>query len=201
MISLKGGFTAMENFRRWIAVIGVLLLTLISASALAKKPLTDQEMVIWALTKTEVVDPGKTTQMDEGVFIQGYTLEAKARSKGGNVVPEGTFHLTMDAFSPESDMPGQLTGFWYVQGHWTITKKNADPNTLKVKHNPDKAEGILVAEVPFNPTMGAGNWTGRAVMQMALAAGRWSRGEGTLTFGENLEGDLFLPLERWPEVE
>ena len=130
-----------------------------------------------------------------------HTLEAMARSKEGNVIPEGTFHLTMDAFSPKSNMPRQREGSWYVQGHWTITKKNADQNTLKVKHNPDKAEGILVAEVPFNPTMGAGNWTGKAHIPMALTAGRWSRGSGTLTFDENLEGDLFLPLERWPEVK
>jgi hypothetical protein len=191
----------MKNSKPWIAVIGVVLLTLISASALAKKSLTDKEMVIWELTKTEVVDPGQTKESDEGIFIRGYTLEAKARSKGGNVVPEGTFRLTMDAFSPELNMERQLAGFWYVQGHWTITKKDADPNTLKVKHNPDKAEGMLVAEVPFNPTIGSGNWTGKAFIQMALVAGCWSRGVGTLTFGENLEGDLFLALERRPEAK
>lgn len=165
----------MKNSKRWIAVISVLFLTLISDSALAEEPLTAMETVIWELTKTEVVAPGQTTELDEGSFTQGYILEAKARSKEDNVVPEGTFRLTMDAFSPVSDMDGQRVGFWYVRGHWTITKKDADPDTLKVKHNPDTAEGMLIAEVPFDPT-GAGNWTGKADIQMALVAGRWRQG-------------------------
>lgn len=182
-----------------VVIVLIVSVTLAVSTAVAKKPLTNQEMVIWDLSKTEVIDPGTVVEMQEGIFVQGIILEGKAKSKGGNVIPEGKFHLQMDAFSPYENMEGQKAGFWYVNGKWTITKNNADPAELKIKHNPSTAEGALIAELPFNPATGVGNWTGKAVLQMALAAGQWSRGEGTLTFRENLEGDLFLPLERWPE--
>jgi len=184
-----------------IAFVLLVSVTLLVTTVGAKKTLTNQEMVIWELTKTEVVDPGTLQNASEGYYLTGYTIEGKAKSKGGNVIPDGYFRMTMEVFSPNEDMGSQKAGFWYVTGTWTITKKNADPESLKVKHNPDKAEGMLFAELPFDPSNGVGNWTGKAVLPMALAAGNWSRGEGSLTFGENLEGDLFLPLERWPEVK
>lgn len=186
----------------------IMMLILVAAIALlainsigAKEPVIAQEMVIWEISKATVVDPGSFEEMDEGQFFKGYTIEAKAKAKHNNVVPEGTFRLTLDAFSPNEDMGSQKAGFWYVQGHWTITKKNAPQNELKVKHNPNKAEGFLIAELAANPVTTNGNWTGKAALPMVLAAGRWSRGEGTLTFGDNLEGDLFLKLDRWPEAK
>ena len=182
-------------------ILLVLLALGVSATALAKKPVTDPEMVIWELTKTDVTAPGEVTEMKEGLFIQGYTLEAEARSKGRNIIPNGVFQLTMDAFSPNEDMPGQPAGFWYVIGTWTITKDNANPANAKLKHNPDIVEGSLTAALPFNPTNGAGGWTGKSTIQMALAAGRWTKGEGTLTFQGDLQGDLFLDLVRWPGAE
>lgn len=185
----------------FIVIMLVLLALVISATALAKKPVTDPEMVIWELTDTKVVAPGQTVEMEEGQFIQGYTLEAKAKSKGGNIVPNGVFRLTMDAFSPYQDMPGQRAGYWYVNGTWTVTKNNANPDNANLKHNPDVVDGTLMAELPFNPTGGAGSWTGKSTIQMALAAGRWTKGEGTLTFLGDLQGDLFLDLVRWPGAE
>jgi len=184
-----------------IAFILIVAVALLVPTVGAKKSVTNQDMVIWELTRTKVVDPGTLDETAPGYRLVGYTIEAKAKSKGGNVIPDGNFRLTMNIFSPNEDMGSQRKGYWYVDGTWTITKKNADPDSLKVKHNPDKADGFLLAELSFNPAGGVGNWTGKAVLPMALAAGNWSRGEGTLTFGENLEGDLFLPLERWPEVK
>lgn len=184
-----------------VAFVLLISVTLLVTTVGAKKTLTNQDMVIWELTKSEVVNPGTLDENAPGYYLTGYTIEAKAKSKGGNVIPDGNFRATMEIFSPNEDMGSQRKGFWYVTGTWTITKKNADPESLKVKHNPGKAEGMVFAELPFNPADGVGNWTGKVVLPMALAAGDWSRGEGTLTFGENMEGDLFLPLERWPEVK
>ena len=191
--------------RKKIPIIVMLVLALavilLTSSALAKKPVTSPDMVIWELTDTTVVSTGQIVEMKEGLFIQGYQLEAKAKSKGGNIIPNGDFQLTLDAFSPYQDMPGQKAGFWYVSGTWTVTKKNADPANAKLKHNPDAVEGTLVAELPVNPTGGAGGWTGKSAIQMALAAGSWTKGEGTLTFQGDLKGDLFLDLVRWSETE
>ena len=184
-----------------LLLVLVLAVVLVTSSALAKKPITEFDEVIWALTKTEVIEPATLVEMDEGIFMQGLVLEAKAKAKGGNVVPEGYFRLELDAFSPYEDMGSQKAGFWYVNGKWTVTNKDADPEELKVKHNPGLVEGFVIAELPFDPTAGVGGWTGKAVLPMALAAGRWSSGEGSLTFLENMEGDLFLPLERWPELQ
>jgi len=185
-----------------IALVLLISITLLVNTAGAKKTLTNQEMVIWELSNIEVVDQGALQEKTaEGYYLTGYTIEAKAKSKHNNVIPEGYFRMTMEIFSPHEVMGSQKPGFWYVTGTWTVTDKKADPETLKVKHNPGKAEGILMAELPFNPVAGADKWTGKAVMQMGLAAGQWSRGVGSLTFRGNQEGDLFLPLERWSEVK
>ena len=185
----------------YLMPVVVLAVALVTSSVTAKKPLTEVEMVIWELTKTEVVESGIIDEMEEGLFVTGYTVEAKAKAKGGNVIPEGYFRLKLDAFSPFEDMGSQKAGFWYVQGHWTVTNKDGDEKELKVKHNPGKIEGILIAELPSDPTTGEGNWTGKAVIPMALTAGQWSRGEGSLTFRENMNGELFLPLERRPATQ
>lgn len=193
----------MRNKKLWIIVIGSLLILLVSASTLAaapmfkKAPSIADETVIWELTKTAVVDAGQTNTDGVGTLVQGYTIEGKAKAKHNNVVPEGRFWLSLSAFSPAQDMEGQKAGFWYVRGTWRITKKDADPEALKVRHNSEVIEGSFQAELTFNPATGQGNWTAAAWLPMSLAAGEWSRGGGTLTFDENLEGDLYLPLEIW----
>ena len=193
----------MQNKKLWAIVIGALLILLVSASTLAAAPMFKKapsivdETVIWELTKTTIVDPGQTNTDKSGTFTEGFTLEGKAKAKHNNVVPEGHFWLTLTAFSPAEDMQGQKAGLWYVQGKWRITKKDADPEALKVRHNSEVIEGSLQAELDFNPATGQGNWTGVAGLPMSLAAGKWGRGQGTLTFDENLEGDLYLPLEIW----
>ena len=184
-----------------VAFVLLVSVTLLVTTVGAKKSFTDQDMVIWELSKVEIVDPGTPVEIAEGDWVRGYTLEGKAKAKGGNVIPEGYFRLEIDSFAPYEDMGVQKAGWWYVTGSWTITKKNADPEMLKTKHNPGIVEGTFIGQLSFDPTNGAGNWTGKAILPMALAAGNWSKGEGTLTLGENLEGDLFLSLERWPEVK
>ena len=105
--------------------------------------------------------------------------------------------LTLNAFLPKQDMTGQKANWWDVRGTWRITKKDADPETLKVRHNSEVIEGFFEAELEFNPTTDQGDWTAKAWLPMSLAARNWAKGEGTLTFDGNLEGALFLPLEIW----
>ncbi len=183
-----------------LIAIPVLVLLLISASALAAKPNISSDVVVWELTKTVVVDPGQTVTMEEGILTTGYTVEAKARSKGGNLVPEGTFRLTFDVFAPSHDLPPQKAGMWYVVGSWTITKKDASPESTKLRHSPDVVRGRIKTELPFNPLEGQKNWSALASLPMSPAAGRWGRGAGSLALNARLEGELFLDLKLWPEM-
>ncbi len=193
----------MRNKRIWALATGALLILLVSATALAatprmnRAPVIHDETVIWELSKARVVDPGRTYAMGEGTMTEGFVIEAKAKAKHNNVVPEGRFQLTLSAFAPNRDMPGQKAGTWYVQGKWVITKAGADPNVLKARHNPAKVEGTVSAELGFNPTTSPDKWSGKARIPMSLAAGQWAKGEGALSLDGNFEGDLFLPLELW----
>jgi len=195
----------MRNRKIWFIVIGALLVTLVTASALVAAPLTKKvttsEEVVWELTKAEVVDPGQTILTEQGTLVEGYTIEAKAKAKNNNVVPEGQLRLTMSLFSPNRDLPGQQAGHWYAQGKWTITKQNYDPEKVKVRHNPDVMGGDLQTELTFNPLEGQQNWSAKARLPMSLAVGRWSKGDGSFSFNGQLEGDLFLAFELWPEVQ
>ncbi len=197
----------MLNKKLLVVAVGGLLGLLISATALAspllkQDPITD-EVVVWELTKTTVVDPGQTvTVPGEGTFVTGYTIEAKAKAKNNNVVPEGQLRLTLNLFSPENDKPGQEAGHWYVEGAWIITKKDADPELVKVKHNPEVIRGKVKTNLAFNPIDSQQNWTAEARLPMSLAAGKWGRSKaGTLSLNAQMEGDLYLDIAYWPELK
>ena len=190
------------------SIVGVLAIVLVLAFAWTTSTLAKTksdpvvpEIAIWELTKASVVDPGQTVQTKQGTLTTGYTIVAKAKAKDNKLVPEGEFRLTLSSFSPKKDLPGQKAGRWYVQGTWTITKNNADPDTVKVRHNPDFMKGDLRTELTFDPTTSQENWTAAARLPMSLAAGQWARGEGTYTVNGQFEGDLFLDLGLWPEVQ
>lgn len=197
-----------RTLKLWVIVLGVLVILVVSTSALAapllkKAPITD-EMVVWELTKTTVVDPGqRVTTPGVGTFVENYVIEAKAKAKHNNVVPEGQLRLTLNMFSPEQDMAdtGQKAGTWYVTGLWTITKKNADPDALDVKHNPEVMRGFVQSELSFNPIGSQEKWTGKAWLPMSLAVGQWGRGEGTLSMNGQMEGDLYLQIAFWPVLK
>jgi hypothetical protein len=181
-----------------VAIVVALAATLAATTTLAKKPLLTQETVVWELTKMEVVDPGRVIPLDEGQFTQGYTLVAKARSKGGNLVPEGQFVLKLDAFSPYADMPGQKAGLWYIRGEWTITRKNALPESAKARHSPDVVQGTIQTELTFNPLEAQQDWSALATLPMSTAAGQWGRGKGSFSMYGQSAGDLVLDATLWP---
>ncbi len=160
-------------------VFVVLLVLLVSASALAASPLIQRvpivnETVIWQLTDVQVVNRGQTVATQEGILTTGYTVEATARSKEGNLVPEGKFQLTLTAFSPHRDMPGQRAGRWYIQGDWVITDVNANENEeeAKARHSPAIVKGALLADLTFNPATEPGAFTAWSRLPMSLAGGQ-----------------------------
>lgn len=198
--------------KRAIALLIVLIIAtlLMYARAEAAKPVLSNDVVIWDLTQTLVVSPGQTivipadkTGFPGGTLVDGYILEAKAKTKSGKLIPEGTFRLTMSVFSPAKDFGEQKAGIWYVQGQWTVIDKKADldPKAKESRHNKYKAEGRIQAELPFNPVGRQVGWSARAMVPMSLAAGQWARGsDGVLTLDSRLEGDLYLTLTLWPQM-
>lgn len=193
-------------------VVAVGLLLAITATALAApsaqrgSPWTPDQAA-WDLTKLKVVDPGQTldlpadkeTGFPGGTLTSGYILEATAKARGGPLVPSGTFRLTLSAFSPNADMPGQRAGWWSITGDWTLVDQSGNSQALKARHNPFKVAGKVSSELEFNPLVQAGSWSARAVLPMSIAAGRWARGEGVFTLVSNAQGTLQLNLKLWPE--
>jgi len=199
------------TIRKTILIFAILLLgaLMFSANVAASDQLVDTDTVIWELTKTTVVDPGQTVIVPAdqsgfpgGILVTGYTLEAKAKSKSGKLVPEGTFRLTMSVFSPNADWSTQKAGIWYVEGTWTVIDKNAAKEALKARHNPYTVRGNIHSDLLFNPTEIQGSWSAEATVPMSLAAGQWARGSnGSLTLNDQLEGDIFLTLKLWPSLQ
>jgi hypothetical protein len=171
-----------------------------STSAMAKKPIVTDETVVWDLKNVEVISPGLVIEMEEGTLIKGITIEARAKAKGVNQVPEGKFRLTMDAFWPDKDMPTQDAGFWYIQGNWSISKKDASAASLKSRHSPDVIKGHIKAQLTFNPMASSQPWSALATVPMSPALGRWSRGQGSLSLISSTAGSLYLDLSRSLEV-
>lgn len=169
------------------------VLVLAAAPALARgKPVTAKSAA-WTLSKARIVDPGEVLTLPEGSFLQGFVVEALAR--GAKDAPHGTFQLTLSAFSPVRDMPGQKAGQWYVQGVWSIVRKGATPEMLKA--DPKKnlvAEGMIQTELSFNPVGVPAKWSAEARAPMAWLAGQWARGQGSLSLDETFAGALYLDL-------
>ncbi len=184
-----------------IFVVVVLLAGMVYSSASAVKPPFSEEIVVWEISKPVVISEGQTVETREGTLTTGYVIEAKAKAKNNNVVPEGSIVFTFSVFTPLGDMPGQVPGIWYVHGDWVITKKNASIESAKARHSSDKAMGNIKAELAFNPLAQPGNWSGLAWIPMSLAAGQWSRGQGTVTLNGQFEGELLLDLSRLPEIQ
>lgn len=191
-----------------LLIILMIATVTIYATAEAARPVITDDVVIWDLTQTVVVSAGQTITIPAdnsgfpgGVLTEGYVLESKAKSKSGKLVPEGTFRLTLSAFTPARDYGEQKAGIWYVQGEWTVIDKNADadPEAKKSRHNRYKVEGRIQTELLFNPAERMAGWSSEAMVPMSIAAGQWARGSnGVLTLNSQLEGDLYLTLKLWP---
>jgi hypothetical protein len=160
--------------------------------------------VRWSLHEARVVSPGETVEIaadpktgqPAGTLTTGYVLEGKVKAQRGGFVPEGTLRVTLTAFRPDVDQPGQKAGLWHVQGKWKVVDANADPVALKARHNPYVMEGRIQDALPFNPAEVDGAWSARTTVPASWAAGSWVRGvkKGTLRFAAGGEGDLEIAL-------
>ena len=157
-------------------------------------PRSDRE-ALWQISQTRVMAQGETTVIPEGVLSSGYVLRGKASSnEEGAPFIEGIFQVTLSAFSPTKDMPGQKAGKWYVRGDWTLTDSNADPAARQFRHNPHLISGTLTAELDFNPAETAGELEAKLFQQKsAMRQRRGGVPMGTFSGNQNFEGTLYLP--------
>jgi hypothetical protein len=148
----------------------------------------------WELGGNTVMNQGKSADIREGTLVTGYTIHAEAMGIGHAPVKTGLFRLTLTAFSPKFDMPGQKAGVWYLRGEWTITDESADPKLRKVRHNPAVIRGTLSAKLPEDPRAYRGQVAAAVrVPRMADGAGL---GQGTLQGDGLFEGTINLVLRR-----
>lgn len=200
MLSIERG-THMR-LRKLAPMVALLLLALplFTASVVAGPATLVEQAVGWQITDTRVVAAGTTTQLAQGTYTENFVIEGVAKAHIGRYLPDTIFRLTLSAFSPKNDMPGQPAGKWYVQGEWTLTARDADPQALLVRHNPYVVTGTFKTVLDYNPAAVRTKWTAAAELPMAQFLSRWARGEGSLTFDESLQGALFLDLTIWPVV-
>ncbi len=158
------------------------------------------DFVIWQLDNIEVIDQGEMVNLVEGNFTKDVVVEARATASNGRMLPNGVFQMTFSTFTPFAEMGKQKPGFWYVQGSWTITKDNANPDAMTAQHNSEQLQGDILAEVPFDPAAQLSNWTALARLTMTLVGENWADGEGTLTLNRDNTGSLFLDLTTMPDM-
>jgi hypothetical protein len=150
----------------------------------------------WQLTEAKVINPGTVGTLTEGSMRSGIKIEAKAVTQTpGAIFPEGTFIITMNAFSPAADMPGQKAGSWYLRGEWTITAPHADPEILKARYNPYSVSGMLTGTVPYDPATTLGMLEAEVRLQRGGSKPRTGRmPTGSFSGTTIIEGKLTIPF-------
>ena len=191
----------MLRWRILILLSFVLALAWPGGLSFADSKAVTKEEVVWKLTQTAIVSQGETVTMENGTMVSGFTLQANAKARHNNIVPDGKIVFNLSAFSPSRELPGQVPGTWYIQGKWEITGRTATKESRNASHSADKAQGFIKAELPFNPLTEPGNWSGLAWVPSSSTAGRWSTGEGSMTLDGGFEGDLVLLLNRLPAMK
>ena len=197
--------------KRWIistlaACVSVLCLAVFTGGGIAAAPDKKAPGIVettfgWQLSGAKVVNQGKTKTVKPGVITRDYTVEATATSTTPSTpVRKGTFRVKLSAFSPAADMPGQKAGMWYVQGKWRIADDKATKKEKDTRHGPAVIDGIIRAELAFNPAAAAGDMTAAIDMPSSPAAGVWTVGKGLFTGNERFEGALEVSAAVWPDV-
>jgi hypothetical protein len=156
----------------------------------------------WVLTQSRVVSPGKTVASREGDLTVGYSIEATATATAADApVQRGILRMTVTAFCPAEDMPGQKAGRWYVRGMWSIADPKIALQTTKMRHSASVIKGDMQAELSFNPAVEKGNVEATVRLPMSPTCGRWARGTAIFTGNEKFEGKIEGTLKRWPELQ
>ena len=171
-------------------------MTIIAATCGVAVANQSPSLMEWQLSEAKVVTPGAVGTLTEGSMRSGIKIEAKAVTQTPGVIfPEGTFSITLNAFSPSADMPGQKAGSWYLRGEWTITAPNADPALLKARYNPDSMSGMLTGTVPYDPETTLGMLEAEVRLQRGGTKPRTGRMPGgTFSGTTKMEGKLTIPF-------
>ncbi len=166
-----------------------------------RAPQGQTEAFGWQVTDAKVVSPGTTGRAPDGTLTQGYAVEAVAvATTPGTPVPRGVFQLTVTAFRPLRDLPGQKAGVWYVRGTWSVTDEQASAAELAARHSPAVVRGSLSAELTFDPAVQAGAVEALLTLPLSPDGGRWSRGSGSFSGNERFEGEMRIDAVLLPDV-
>jgi len=149
----------------------------------------------WRLTNSQIVEPGETTTTEQGTMTTGYTVEAQAQGDEGAPIKKGRFRVTLNAFSPFQDRPGQEAGTWQVTGNWTLTDAEAPPEASKTRYHPSVLRGTLRAKLGFNPATHPGPVKAQVEMVTFRPGFGRQRGGGTFQGDELFTGKLTIDLQ------
>lgn len=138
----------------------------------------------WTITDAVVISEGQQANIAEGFYQAGYRIQATAVSPNNPTFTTGILDLTLSAFSPSSDMPGQKAGQWYVHGEWAITDVNVIDEALDYRYSPHMVKGVINRELAVNPLVSGSE--GALLSQPAqffasVEGGQAYRGDGAFT--------------------
>lgn len=186
----------------WPAQAATAAATTVAADSTNEEMVRPEHVVLtWRLNQTEM-SSSDMLRSRYGFLVPDYKVTGQAMSDTpDNPLPQGRFEFQGSVFSPLRDMPGQRAGQWYLQGKWQIVATDADPQILRIRHNPYRIEGTLRAELPANPA-DRPDLAVDALLTIAssLAGGRWNTGSGKVVGNGALEGELQLHVDRHPDM-
>jgi len=184
-----------------LVILGLTVSIPLSISAKDLLPSITSAAFDWQISKANVIDPGKTITTEKGTLTEGYVIEAVADAISSDTpIKKGTFRITVNAFLPAEDMPGQEAGNWYIQGNWSITDEKATEKEKKARHSVGVVTGNLLATLNFNPCVSSGAVSAQVIFPMTPNGGVWARGEGTFIGNEKFEGSIVVDANVWPDV-
>lgn len=171
-------------------------------AATERREVSANNEIGWRITNTSIVKVTPMARFRQGIMVDEYTVAGDATALSPETpLQKGKIRIRVNLFSPAQDMPGQKADRWYLQGTWTVTADNADPQLLRIKHNPYVVEGDIKADLLDNPAAnGAMELPAQVSITNALAAGRWTNGSGEFAGNGMFEGTLRLEVDTRPDL-
>lgn len=154
----------------------------------------------WSLSDIVIDRPGRASRLADGIVID-YVLRGSATASAGTDVKEGSFQISISAFQPSRDLPGQPAGRWYIRGDWSITDAQAPPPAPGQRHRRGVLAGTLVSTMDADPLATAQDVVLPLQLPMTLTESSWVRGKGTLSLADSQErGSITLVVSRRPAI-
>jgi hypothetical protein len=146
----------------------------------------------WTIGDTVVVDQGRRDDAGTGTLRTGYVVRGDAVSEDvvAGVTRRAQFEVTVTAFRPDRDLPGQTKGRWYITGAWVLRGLTADD----VRHGDGILRGTLRAESAVDPAAGERPLAAALDLPLWLAGEQWLAGNGVFSGTSRFEGSLALTI-------